>query len=329
MATRLVTGACGCIGAWVVRELLNRGDEVVALDLSLQQHRLDAVLEPGQIDQVTFIEADVVEETSIATALQQSGATGIIHLAGMQVPSCRADPIRGAMVNIIGTLNVLEAAREHGSTRVVYASSAAVHGPPNETAPQATRENDLLDARTHYEVFKHANEGAARVMWHDHGVASVGLRPFTVYGVGRDFGLTSGPTTALKSALLGRPFTIGFTGPTDFQYVEDVAQIFVRSLDEVPDGAHVFNIHGEACDVQHVVDVIDTIVPEEHRGLITCDGPRLPMPGELCDDALSAKLNPVPRTMLEDGLRTTFDAFNRLQEQGRLDVRDLPREVPS
>ena len=56
--------------------------------------------------------------------------------------------------------------------------------------------------------------------------------------------MTSGPTTALKAALLGRPFEIGFTGPTDFQLVEDVASIFVRCL-EAPEGAHVFNVHGE------------------------------------------------------------------------------------
>lgn len=327
MATRLVTGACGCIGAWVVRELLERGDEVVALDLSTERHRLDAVIEPEQAQQIHFIEADVVEASSIRNAIESSGATGIVHLAGMQVPSCRADPARGAMVNIVGTLNVLEAARDTGCSRVVYASSAAVHGPPTGSSTQACSEQEFLDARTHYGVFKHANEGAARVMWHDHGLASVGLRPFTVYGVGRDFGLTSGPTTALKAALLGRPFVIGFTGPTDFQYVKDVAEVFVRCLDEVPDGAHVFNLHGEATDVRHVIEVIDAVVPPEHRGNITCDGPKLPMPGALSDEALCEVMKPIPRTTLEDGFRETYESFASLHKLGRLDLRDLPAEV--
>jgi len=327
MTTRLVTGACGCIGAWVVRELLDRGESVVALDLSLQRHRLDAVLGPDRFQEITFIEADVVDPQSVRRALADSGAEGIIHLAGMQVPSCRADPVRGAMVNIIGTLNVLEAARDVGPMRVVYASSAAVHGPPDQDAAGPCREHDSLDARTHYGVFKHANEGAARVMWHDHGVASVGLRPFTVYGVGRDFGLTSGPTTAIKSALLGRPFTIGFTGETDFQFVRDVAQIFVRALTDIPDGAHVCNIHGDATSVQHVIDVIDGILPQEHRGLIDCDGPALPMPGALCDETLAGLLEDVPGTALAQGLNETYLAFRDLHERGLLDTRDLPEKV--
>lgn len=329
MTTRIVTGACGCIGAWVLRELVNRGEEVVALDLSGEQHRIEAVLSSDQIQKIRFINGDIVDPSTIRDAIESSGATSIIHLAGLQVPSCRADPVRGAMVNILGTLNVLQAAKETGCTRVVYASSAAVHGPPIDTSSHAFREDETLDARTHYGVFKHANEGAARVMWHDHGLASVGLRPLTVYGVGRDFGLTSGPTTALKSAMLGRPFVIGFKGPTDFQYVQDVAEIFVRSLDEVPDGAHVFNLHGVATDVENVVEVINDVLPEKHRGLVSCEGPTLPLPGELSDEALSTFMNQIPRTSLEDGYRKTFETFAAMQESGHLDTRDLPTEVPS
>ena len=326
MATQLLTGACGCIGAWVLKELIARGDDVVAFDLSGERHRIDAVLEPGQQDAFRMITGDVSDPDAIGKVISECSPSGIIHLAGMQVPSCRADPVRGALVNVVGTLNVFEAARAAGCRRVVYASSAAVYGPPQGDPTHAYREDEADDARTHYGVFKDANEGAARVFWHDHALATVGLRPLTVYGVGRDFGLTSGPTTALKSALLGRPYQIGFTGPSDFQYVQDIARLFVRCLDETPDGPHIYNPHGESTDVSRIVELIDRIVPEDRRGLITCEGPNLPIPGNMSDASLSSVMTDIPRTPLEEGLRRTFDAFAALQDAGRLDLRDLPME---
>ena len=102
---------------------------------------------------------------------------------------------------------------------------------------------------THYGVFKQANEGNARVYFRDNGVSSVGLRPFSVYGVGRDAGITSDPTRAMKSALVGRRFDIRFSGVTDFIHVADTAVAFIACADQAPDGAHVFNLHGEAIDV--------------------------------------------------------------------------------
>ena len=327
MATHLVTGASGCIGAWVIRTLVDRGDEVVAVDLSTERHRVDAVVGPSMRPSITWIQGDVTDFEAFSAIVRSSNAASIIHLAGLQVPSCRANPVLGATVNVIGTLNVFEAARAASIDRVVYASSAAVHGPPTGSPGHACKEDESLDCRTHYGVFKQANEGTARIMYLDHGVSSVGLRPFTVYGVGRDFGLTSGPTTALKAALLREPFSIGFTGPTDFQFVGDVAEIFVRCIDEGPEGANVYNLHGTATTVEDVVSIIDRVLPEDRRGLITCDGPTLPMPEAMCGDALATAIGNVPATPLENGFRATYDAFAALHKAGELDTRDLPREV--
>lgn len=330
MSKILVTGAGGCIGAWVVRHLLEDGAEVTALDKSPERHRLEAILDADALARVRFVAGDVADLDGVRHAVETHGRDGVIHLAGMQVPSCRANPVLGAQVNVLGTLAILEAAAEVGC-RVVYASSAAVFGPDDEpTRPHA--EFEAGDARTHYGVFKLANEGNARIQFQDRGVSSVGLRPLTVYGVGRDFGMTSGPTTALKAALLGRPFEIGFTGPTDFQLVEDVASIFVRCL-AAPDGAHVFNVHGETATVEHVVALIDEVLEAEglgdRRGLVTCAGPHLPIPGALDDAALTAAIGEPPRTPLRDGLARTLRTFAALHEAGRLDLRDLPQEVAS
>jgi nucleoside-diphosphate-sugar epimerase len=328
MSKILVTGANGCIGAWVVKHLLERGDEVTALDKSTERHRLDATLDADALGRVRFLTGDVADLDAVRGAVESHGSGGVIHLAGLQVPSCRANPILGAQVNVLGTLAILEAAADVGC-RVVYASSAAVFGPDDEPTRPHT-ESEAGDARTHYGIFKLANEGNARIQFQDRGVSSVGLRPLTVYGVGRDFGMTSGPTTALKAALLGRPYQIGFTGPTDFQLVEDVASIFVRCL-AAPEGAHVFNVHGETATVEDVVTMIDDVLDDaglgDRRGLVTCAGPHLPIPGALDDAALVAAIGEPPRTSLRDGLARTLAAFRDLHEAGRLDLRDLPQEA--
>ncbi|MDE0889370.1 MAG: NAD(P)-dependent oxidoreductase [Phycisphaerales bacterium] len=326
MAMRLVTGANGCIGAWVVRRLLEIGDDVTALDQGTETHRLKALLDPESLARVRFVQADVSDAPMVRTMIESYGVDGVIHLAGLQVPTCRTDPMLGATVNVLGTLAVFEAAAAVGC-RVIYASSAAVYGPDDEPL-RPHGESEAGDTRTHYGIFKLANEGNARIYHQDQGVNSVGLRPLTVYGVGRDFGMTSGPTTALKAAILGQPYTIGFQGPTDFQLAEDIAEILVRCFD-APEGAHVFNPHGETSTVEKVIEIIDSILPESRRGLIDCDGPHLPIPGALDDSALAAAIGPPPRTSLRDGLAATYAAFSALHSSGSLDLRDLPEEVTS
>lgn len=77
-------------------------------------------------------------------------------------------------------------------------------------------------------VYKLANEGNARIYWQDHQIPSVGLRPLTVYGVGREVGMTSSPTKAIKAMLSGASYSVPFNGPTSWNYIEDIADIFIR-----------------------------------------------------------------------------------------------------
>lgn len=241
------------------------------------------------------------------------------------MPFCKADPALGARVNVVGTLNVFQAALELGLGHVVYASSAAVYGPsaggppPDESAP--------CEPLTLYGAYKRANEQCARVYYRDHGFSSVGLRPLTVYGVGRDQGLTSGPTSAMKAAALGRPFHIGFSGATDFHYAADTAAAFVAAADRAPDGAHVFNLHGDSVDVVRVVELIEAELPEGRRGRITAGGPPIPIPPALDGRAIATVLGELPATPLEEGVRATIEGFRALDREGRLDIRDLDTTV--
>jgi len=318
-----MTGALGCIGAWVVKALVDRGDVPVVFDKSDDARRLKLLLDDRALGRVRFMRGDVTDAPTLRAALEQSGARRVIHLAGLQVPSCKADPALGALVNVVGTINIFEASRALGLTRVVYASSAAVFGLADEAVDETVSPSPL----THYGVFKQANEGNARVYYAEHGISSVGLRPFSVYGVGRDSGLTSDPTRAIKSAVIGRPFRIRFSGVTDFIYTADTAAAFVACADRAPDGAHVFNLHGDARDVSDAVAILEQEIGPSARGLVSIDGPGIPMPPSLDDSALRAVIADLPSTPLEEGVRETVRRFRALDAAGRLDTADIDGET--
>lgn len=317
-----LTGALGCIGAWIVKALVERGDTPVVFDRSDDRRRLNAILDDQAIPSVRFVRGDITDRRTVREALEGSGAARVIHLAGLQVPSCRVDPVAGAHVNVLGTLHVFEAARELQLPHVVYASSAAVFG----LADEAVDETVVPVPLTHYGVFKQANEGAARVYYGDSGISSVGLRPYSVYGVGRDAGITSDPTRAMKAALLGRPFHIRFSGVTDFIYVADTAAAFIACADRAPEGAQVFNLHGDAREVGEVVRIVEAELGAPARGLISVAGPAIPMPPALDGSALRALIPGLPQTRLEDGVRETLARFAALRDAGRLDTSDIEGE---
>jgi nucleoside-diphosphate-sugar epimerase len=256
--------------------------------------------------------------------LRSHGISHVIHLAGLQVPVCRADPILGARVNVLGTLAVFEAVRQAGGQvqRLVYASSAAVFGAPDRYPPGPLGDDALLAPGTHYGVFKCCNEGNARIYFQDHGLSSVGLRPWTVYGVGRDFGLTSEPTKAMKALALGRPYHVTTGGWQDLQYVEDVARTFIRCLEAPFSGAKSYNLRGEVVDMPTFHRALCAVDPTAER-LITFGDRPIPIAYDLDDAALRRDFGAVSRTPLVEGIRQTVDHFRRLHAQGRLDTADL------
>lgn len=316
--TYFITGAQGCIGSWIVKALIERGDKIVVFDRSADPRRLRAIMDDDQLAEVRFILGDITDGPTVRRALEESTATRVIHLAGLQVPTCKADPIAGALVNVVGTLNVFEAARTVGLASVVYASSAAVYGMNDDDA--VLDESAACEPSTHYGVFKRTNEGNARVYFLDHGVHSVGLRPLTVYGVNRDFGLTSDPTKAMKSAVLNRPFHIRFGGASDFQYVADTAAAFIACAGKTAAGAHVFNLHGETVTVARIAELINRLTNSD---LITFGGPPIPIAPALNDAAIRKFIGALPSTPLEAGVRETMERFAALRDAGRLDTSDI------
>jgi nucleoside-diphosphate-sugar epimerase len=326
----LITGGYGFIGAWIARNLLARGDAVFAYDLREDARRLRLILPEAEVKKVKFVQGDVTDLPALKKAVADNRVTHVIHLAGLQVPTCRADPMLGAKVNVLGTLAVFEAVKAAGKQveRLVYASSAAVFGGPDKYPAGSLGDDVLLVPSTHYGVFKCCNEGNARIYFQDSGISSIGLRPWTVYGVGRDLGMTSEPTKAIKAVLLGRPYQINFGGWSDFQYVDDVAKAFVQCLERPYTGAKSYNLRGAVVTLADFHKALAKVLPEAAK-LVTVGTTQIAIAYDLSDAGIERDLGPMPRTPLEDGIRETVKIFRQLQSEGRLDTSDLDAPKPA
>lgn len=252
----LITGALGAIGVWTMRSLLDRGCDVVALDLGGARHRLALALSDDQQAQVTHVQGDITDLDALERVLDEHAITNVIHLAALQVPFVRENPVLGALVNVLGTANVLEAVcrRAERIGPLVYASSIAVYGPAGTLA------GDDVPG-TLYGVYKRANEGAALRYFEDFGVSSIGLRPHTVFGPGRDQGVTSAPTIAMVAAAARQPFRIPFGGRIQLQHTADAGEAFARAALLDYEGASVHNLDGPVVTVDELAALIERAAP--------------------------------------------------------------------
>lgn len=308
----LVTGAVGCIGSWTVRELLAAGTPVVALDPAEDTRRLRQLISPELMSQVQLVSGDVTNIQAIEKVLVDNDVDRIIHLAALQLPFCRADPPRGAHVNVLGTVNIFEAARHVGITRVVYTSSIAVF----DSRGGRVQEDEIPRPSSHYGVYKVANEGTARAYWHDFGVSSIGIRPMTVYGPGRDRGLTSSPTKAMLAAVLGRRYEIGFGGTTLLHFARDVGRALVAAAEKPIEGAHVINLNGVRSQIADIVTTLQRLLGPPAFG-ITVNPTALSFPDDADTTGLGI-IGPPAVTPLDEGVAATVEFFQDLQTHGVL-----------
>jgi len=299
----LITGGLGCIGAWSCAQLVREGVTAVLYDLGTNRGRLELVMSPDELGDVNFVRGDVTDLAQLDRTIAEHGITHIVHLAAMLLPLVQADPPRGAAVNVVGTTNVFEAAKRHGVLGIAYASSAAVYGPGS-----GPRIADAGDPTTLYGVFKLANEGTAQVYFKDEGVGSVGLRPYVVYGVGRDQGLTADPTLAMAAAARGEGYEMRWGGRCQLQYAADAARIFISAARSEHAGAAVFNLGGPSSHASDVVAAIEAAAPEV-AGRITFDDVQLPFPEEMEEGNLQDVVGTIEWTPLEEGTRQTIELY--------------------
>jgi nucleoside-diphosphate-sugar epimerase len=311
-----VTGGLGCIGAWVIRNLVQEGNPVAVFDLGNDLHRLKPIMTDEEINKVKFINADITDINVVEKSLKESEAKHIIHLAALQVPACMQNPVLGAQVNVVGTVNLYEAAARLGYKRVVFASSVAVYGFKDDYPAGLLPHDASLKPRTHYGVYKQANEGTAKI-YQDKLISSIGLRPYVVYGPGRDQGISSFPTQAMLAAVTGKEFQIPFSGRSAMQYVDDVAKIFIMATKIDFQGFEMFNIKGRIVDMAEIVAAIEKAEPSA-KGKITFSPNVMPTIEGLEDKVLIEKFGPIPNLPFDQGVADTMAIMKKALASGRM-----------
>lgn len=293
----LVTGGGGFIGGWIIRRLVDAGHSPVVFDMHGNRARVAEIAGASTAEALDWITGDVTETDAVVAACR--GCDRVVHLAGLLTPACKADPVLGARVNLIGTINAFLAARRHGIGSVAWMSSAGVFGPDGGPEPHPT---------TQYGAFKLGAEHSARAFHADDGIASVAVRPYVVFGLGREVGISAGPSLACRAAARGEPYTIPFTGPLDLIHADDVARLFLMAVEAPPPGARAVNLIGSRTDTAQVAGSINQLV----RGArIATDGPPLPVMFPQAEPALAELFPGWSARALDEGLRDTIGHYRQ------------------
>ncbi|MGH2821280.1 MAG: NAD-dependent epimerase/dehydratase family protein [Actinomycetota bacterium] len=316
----LVTGAAGFIGSHLVDRLLAEGEEVIAVD-NLSSGALANLGEARRtsLGKFSFHRVDITS-TAIGDLIRRVKPGVIFHLAAqVDVRRSVRDPVGDAMINIVGTLNVLQAAAEAGTDKVVFTSSGGcVYGEPDETRLPVTEDQMFLPEsmpESPYGVSKKVAFDYLRYYRAVHGLDFCALALANVYGPRQEpateVGL-EGQVVAIfcRKMLAGRPCTIYGDGTQtrDFVYVDDVVSAFVAARDA--GGGELVNVGSG----------IELSVNQLHDRLAELTGARQgaahapARPGELhrivIDPAKAAALlGWRPATSLTDGLKQTVAWF--------------------
>lgn len=292
----LVTGASGFLGAWLCAELLKRGETIHAFDVQDNRDLLGRIVGADKAASIGWTIGDITDAKAVQGVFDHSGARSVVHLAALTIPACRQNPAKGAAVNILGHINVLDAALKQGIDKILYTSSMAAH-------PRGA----LQSPANIYGVTKRADEDISKVYFLDHGIRSIGLRPNVVYGFGRVGGETAAITEAMRHAAEGRPYAMPFDGRMCFQYVGEIVEVMLRCMAAEPDRPIVSDISTQS---ESIADLVAAIEAAEPDARITLSDIQRPAPDITMDDApLRNLIGDWPRVSLGEGVRLTMDRY--------------------
>jgi UDP-glucose 4-epimerase len=295
----VVTGAAGFIGSNLCDRLVGEGLPVIALD-DLSAGVREQV--PGEAD---FRRVDI---RTAGLERHFAGAAAVFHLAARNcISDCERDPVGTASVNVLGTVNVLEAARRAGVARVIHAETAALYeGVDAFPTPETT-----LAAESMYAVSKLAAREFAQAYARTHGMQLTALRYFCVYGPRQDYRRTVPPVMSafILKLLAGERPTIYGTGEKrrDFVYVDDVNDFHMLCLRDPRTIGGTYNLgSGRDASIREIYDAI-----RDQLGSTLEPHYAVDLPGEArrtCADITRARAcGWAPRVDLGEGLRRSIE----------------------
>ena len=310
--TYLITGGSGCVGSYVIRDLLARGKKVVNYDFSQGQHILRQVVPREALSDIVSVTGDVTDLPHLARTVKEHEVEAIIHLASLQIPASNANPPLAERINVGGLLNVLEAARLLGVGKVVWSSSIAVFGTPEEYDNRPVPNDAHHRPQSVYGACKSLGEYLLNYYHDTYGLDAVGLRYTAVYGVGREAGRTSFTTEMIRKAAELAPYQVPFgDDKIDWQYVEDVSRVTVRALEVGPTKTRIFNTRG---DVRSVADGVAYLKRLEPRAELTLLPGTFGIAWEYDSEPAKAELGFEPEFPMERGIEKTLGYYRASME---------------
>lgn len=294
MKNILIFGGCGFLGSWITKALLKKNLKITIFDLRIKTDLLKNLI-GNDLNKINFIEGDISDYEQVLKATEDMNY--ILNLAGLMTPDCSSNPSLGVEVNVKGSINVFEAIKKNNIKFLIYTSSGGVYGNEDKYNPFP---------ETHYGAFKLAVEGMARAYFNESLISSVGLRPFVIYGPGREVGGTAGVTLACKAAKQNFEYTVGFSGKVGFVYVEDVTNLVERLIDKAPVGAITMNINGITTSVENFVSIIKKNIPDAN---VKFSGKPLSVVEEILGGEPSKTFKDFKYTSLDNGINKTINFY--------------------
>lgn len=252
----LVTGGAGFIGSHIARHLVSQGEDVTVLD-NFSTGKRDNIRDLP----ITIIEGDIVDADCVRDAME--GVDKVFHQAALcSVERSMKDPVSTHMVNTTGTLNVLQASRQEGVSRVVFASSSSVYG---NSAVLPKHEKMLTSPISPYAISKLIGEMYCKAYWEHFGLETVALRYFNVFGPRQDINSQYAAviprfTDALLNGTAPVIYGDGLQS-RDFTYVENVVQANIAAANAPEAAGHVLNIAcGQRYSLLQLLELIGEIL---------------------------------------------------------------------
>jgi len=305
-----VTGAYGVLGSWLVRALLERGDEVVVL--KRDDVRRSALVLEGTEAGCAVVHGDLTDAGILDRSIGEYAVDTVFHLAAQTiVGTANRSPVSTFESNIRGTWMLLEACRHHGVRRTVVAASDKAYG-PTDSLPYT--EEHPLRALYPYDVSKACTDMIARSYWHTYGLPVAVTRFANIYG-GGDLNPSRLIPEAVSAVLAGRPPVIRSDGSPqrDFLYVEDAVAAYLAIAAALPEaGGEAFNAGGDAPhSVLEVVALLCRVAGTEVEPDVQGSGtPAGEIDRQFVDSTkLRARTGWRPEVSLEEGLRRTVEWY--------------------
>jgi nucleoside-diphosphate-sugar epimerase len=279
----LVTGGSGLVGSYSVRMLLERGERPVLFDVAVNERLLAAV--GVDLKSISVVRGDILDLPGLISAIRDHGIDRIIHLAAFLGEEVQRRPYSGVRLNLMGTVNVLEAARLEGVSRVTFPSSGTVYlGSLGEGGPKKIDETIPLNPLSVYAATKAGSEFLGRTYAQRFGFEFIVVRFAALYGPS-PAGLKATREQAIqqmvRAAMTGNAATIKWPyGPAELLYGKDAAKGAVLACLKENLKHNIFHIgSGEMATGEEIVRALKRHFPKAVITLVKGEKP-MPYPEE-------------------------------------------------